>query len=189
MFKRLARWILREELHERETEFRMHAWNEGHAEGEDAGWKRGFDTGFDAGKREGLNESWEHIAEAVESLLKSGTMRLLAGRGVDDEPTCFVRPREPFHVLAAEVQLSDAPALDDPNLTLLETDPDWCERMGITATQIQATLHPEEWARCHAIDRLLPKLARLIAAKLTERAVVPGRMRYTVAVSVQETKE
>ncbi len=187
MFKRLARWILRDELHEREaeTEFRMHDWNEGHAEGEDEGWKRGFEDG----KVSGMNESWEHIAEAVESLLKSGTMRLLPGRGVDDEPTCFVRPREPFHVIAAEVQLSDAPALDDPNLTLLETDPDWCERMGITATQIQATLHPEEWARCRAIDRLLPKLARLIDAKLTGREVVPGRMRYLVAVSVQEAKE
>jgi len=185
VIRRIARWLLRRELDERIAKEREVAWDEGHAEGTNEGWMTGFDEGTASGRAEAL----EHIADTVRSLLKSGHMTFLS-RSDGDMPVAFTRPREPFHQLATEVQMSDAPVLAEPvNHKLLESNPDWCERMGLDPEAIQATLSSEAWAKARAIDQLLPKLTRLIDAKMSDREVVPGRRRYLVAVSVQHTDE
>ena len=131
--------------------------------------------------------------DMVRSLLQSGHMCFLPFRAQSDQPLSFVRPKEPFHLLAAEVQMSDAPVLAEPvNRALLENEPEYCERLGMSPEALSGADRPRGWARARAVEQLLPKLARLIDAKMTDREAVkglPGRRRYTVAVSVQQAEE
>ena len=189
MLRRLARRLLRDEIDERIAEARGKGFDEGHAEGENEGLMQGFEDGQREERRKVLVE----IADVVKQLLQSGHMCFLPFRAQSDQPLSFVRPKEPFHLLAAEVQMSDAPVLAEPvNRALLENEPEYCERLGMSPEAIQATIDPEAWARARAIDQFLPKLARMIDAKMSDREAVPGmpgRRRYTVAVSVQQAEE
>ena len=153
MLRRLARWLLREEI----------------AEEHSRGWLKGHHEGLEAGRIDAMDST----VDTVRSLLQSGHMCFLPFRAQSDQPLSFVRPKEPFHLLAAEVQMSEQPS---------------CE----TASEVAATLSPEAWARARAVEQLLPKLARMLDAKMTDREAVkglPGRRRYTVAISVQQAEE
>ena len=133
MLRRLARWLLRDEI------------NKGHAEW----WLKGHHEGLGAGRIAAMDST----VDMVRSLLQSGHMCFLPFKQ-ENHPVSFVRPKEPFHLLAAEVQMSDAPVLAEPvNRALLENEPEYCERLGMSPEAIQATIDPVRWARASRAAR------------------------------------
>lgn len=181
MLERIVRWLLPGTVTRLEGAAR------------EAGYAAGRQQGSEDSRLEAHADAMRDLAGHVKRLLDSGHVCFLPYRHGADAPVAFTRPREPFHLLAAEVQMSEQPKLDPTaNVQLLRGEPDWCERIGADPEMIQAAMQPEAWARARAIDQILPKLVRLIDAKVTDREAVPGmpgRRRYTVAVSVQRAEE